>query len=309
MPVDPDIENMLVLMRATPVPEVEPTAEQARATLAASTAYLHPDSRRPEVAEVVDVDAGGVPARVFRPLLEDSSAPVPTIVHLHGGGFVVGDLDSYDHTIRRLCRDTGSVVVSVAYGLAPERPFPAGVEDSLTATAWVLDHLDELGGSDVVGVAGDSAGGNLAAVVAQAYRDRITAQLLVYPLVDHGRRRYESRRANGSGYGLEISQMSWYRRMYLPDESGIDADDPRLSPIAGDLTGLPAAVVVTAEFDPLRDEGEAYAAALQAAGVRVDAVRYDGLVHGFTEMGRLAPACDEASADMHARFADMLRQP
>lgn len=303
MPLDPDLEKMFVAMRAAAVPDEPPTPAQARETLVTATRFLAPASRQPQVGEVGDVDAGGVPARVVRPA---TPGPHPVVVHLHGGGFVVGTLESYDHTIRRLARDADAVVVSVDYRLAPEAPYPSAVEDALAAARWVVDHAADLGGDGTVSVAGDSAGGNLAAVVAQELREEIHAQLLVYPLVDHGRRRYASRKENGSGYGLEISQMSWYRDHYLgPGDH--DLDHPWLSPVCGDLAGLPRALVVTAEFDPLRDEGEAYGRALAEAGTAAEVVRYDGLVHGFTEMGILSPAVEAAIDDLHARFGALLR--
>ncbi len=302
-PLDPTLEKVFALMRKGSEGEQALDAESLREMTRGAMSYLSPARRRPEVGEVRDVDAGGVPARLFLPA---GQGPWPTVLHLHGGGFVTGDLDTYDHTIRRLCRDAGAAVLSVDYRLAPENPFPAATDDAVAAATWAADHLADLGGSDVLAVSGDSAGGNLAAVVAQALPGRISAQVLIYPVLDHGRRSYPSRRANGSGYGLERNQMTFYRTAYLPDESSVDLDDPRLSPIVGDLAGLPPALVVTAGYDPLCDEGEAYVAALREAGVQAELLRFGSLVHGFTEMGVLSEACDTAHAEIVERTRQLL---
>jgi acetyl esterase len=297
-PLDPTLERVLAMMRKAPGSSGDLDAASLRELTRTSMRFLSPPERRPEVGVVRGVDAGGVPARLFTP---EGTGPWPTVLHLHGGGFVTGDLDTYDHTIRRLCRDAEAAVLSVDYRLAPEHPFPAGVEDAIRAARWAADHLADLGGTDVLAVSGDSAGGNLAAVVAQELREVIAAQVLIYPVLDHGRRAYASRKANGSGYGLERDQMSFYRTAYLPDEGAVDLDDPRLSPIVGDLAGLPPALVVTAGYDPLRDEGEAYVAALCEVGVEAELLRFGSLVHGFTEMGVLSEACDLAHAEIVER--------
>jgi acetyl esterase len=228
-------------------------------------------------------------------------------VFFHGGGFVIGDLDTHDQACRRLCRDARTVVLSVDYRLAPEHPFPAGVEDALAAVRWAADHLDELGGSDRLGVGGDSAGGNLAAVVSQAMPELVTAQLLVYPAVDMAGD-YPSRVENARGYFLDVEMMEWFFAHYVTDVAGIDPQDPRLSPLhATSLEGQPPAVVVTAELDPLRDEGEAYAEKLSAAGVEVVVKRYDGLIHGFLDM-TFSPAAEAAVAESVDRFAELLHR-
>ena len=304
MPVDPEIAGVLQLLAAVNQPMHEMTPQQARDSFAA----LVVGSRRPEhvvpVRSVEDVSVpggdGGLAARVYRP---DESGPLPTVVLFHGGGWVIGDLETHDNMARAIARDSRAVVVSVDYRLAPEAPFPAAVEDALAATRWAAAHLDELGGSPSLAVAGDSAGGNLAAVVAQELRTEIAAQLLIYPATDM-LGEHPSRAENGTGYFLETSTMEWFFGHYAGHVTDVDA---RLSPVlADDLSGLPPAVVVTAEYDPLRDEGEAYAAALAAAGIRVEARRFDGMIHGFFDMGPASAAARDAVAETCALFGKVL---
>jgi acetyl esterase len=199
-------------------------------------------------------------------------------------------------------------VLSVDYRLAPEHPFPAGLEDALAATRWARANLAELGGDDRLAIGGDSAGGNLAAVVTQAMPEDIAAQLLIYPSVDVAGE-YDSRVENAEGYFLELAMMEWFFTHYTTEVEGVDPHDPRLSPLrAPSMSGLPPAVVVTAEFDPLRDEGEAYADRLVAEGVTVERARYDGMIHGFVDMAALSPAAEAAVADTVARFSRLLRR-
>ena len=303
MPLDPDLADVLALVEAgTPMTAQSPV--EARASFRALAVGL----RRPEdVVPVGAVEEGSVPgasgdlaARVYRPEGDGAHA---TIAFFHGGGFVIGDLDTHDQLARNLCRRTGSVVVSVDYRLAPEHPFPAGVEDCVAAARFIQDHLGEYGGDDRLGVAGDSAGGNLAAVVTQQVPG-LTAQLLIYPTTDGENGDYPSREENGTGYFLDLPGMQWFM-----DHYGLgDPEDPRLAPLRGTLEGLPPAVVVTAELDPLRDEGEAYAAALGQAGVPVVSRRYDGMIHGFMDMGAASPAALMATQDAIDLFAGVLAQ-
>ena len=300
MPVDHQLAGLLALVAdGTPMHQSDPlTARAAFRTLAV-------DFRKPEdvvpVASVADLEVAGGdgprPARVYRP---ETEGPWPVVALFHGGGFVIGDLDTHDNLARRICRDAGAVVVSVDYRLAPEHPFPAGVEDALAATRDLQARTEELGGDGRLAVAGDSAGGNLAAVVTQEVPG-LAAQLLIYPATDGGGD-YPSRTENGEGYFLDLSTMLWFMEHYAPT----DPEDPRFSPIRGSLTGLPPAVVVTAELDPLRDEGEAYAAALAGAGVAVEVQRYDGMIHGFVDMGSFSAAAEAATADAVGRFAAVL---
>ena len=304
MPVDPEIAGVLQLLAAAGQPMHEMTPQQARESFAA----LVVGGRRPEhvipvkSAEDLTVPgaAGDLPARVYRP---EAAGPLPTVVLFHGGGWVIGDLETHDNTARAICRDARAVVVSVAYRLAPEAPFPAAVEDALAATRWAAAHLDELGGTDALAVAGDSAGGNLAAVVAQEMRTELAAQLLIYPATDMVGD-YPSRTENGTGYFLETPTMAWFFAQYAGHVTEMDA---RLSPLlTTDLAGLPPAVVVTAEYDPLRDEGEAYAQALADAGVRVLRRRFDGMIHGFFDMGAASSAARAAVEETCALFAEVL---
>ena len=232
--------------------------------------------------------AGDIPVRIYRRLGRPEA--VPAIVYLHGGGWVVGDLDTHDSSCRLLAHESECVVVSVDYRLAPEHPFPAAVDDAVAAYRWVHDHATELSVEPGrVGVMGDSAGGNLAAVVAQVTRDTDvpppTAQCLVYPATD-ALFRSPSHELFATGFFLTRASMEWYRAKYLPDPA--DWDSPLASPIeAADLRGVCPAIVVTAGFDPLRDEGRRYADRLAEAGVPVRYRCYDDMVHGFFGMGVL----------------------
>ncbi|VXB67265.1 alpha/beta hydrolase [Nocardioides sp. AX2bis] len=303
MPLDPGTQSLLDLITAAGYPPMhEGTPATARQAMRSMTIDLVTDDNRVPVGDVAEVDAGGVPARLYRP---EGDGPWPTLVWIHGGGWVVGDLDTYDQTCRRFCRDGQMAVLSVDYRLAPEAPFPAAVEDSLTAVRWALAHRAELGGSDLVAVGGDSAGGNLSAIAAQELSGELAAQVLIYPSTDMAGD-YPSRAENAEGYFLDLATMVWFSGHYLSGGERLDLADPRLSPIAGTVAGVAPAVVVTAEYDPLRDEGEAYADALTAAGVDVDRTRYDGLVHGFLDMGAMSPAADAALDDVIARTKALL---
>ena len=304
MPVDPEIAAVLQLLEAAETPMHEMTPPQARDSFAA----LVVGGRLPEhaiaVASVQDTSIpgadGDLPARIYRP---DVTGVLPTVLLFHGGGWVIGDLETHDNTARAIAHHSRAVVVSVAYRLAPEAPFPAAVDDALAAARWASTHLADLGHGDALAVAGDSAGGNLAAVVAQELRTKIAAQLLIYPSTDLTGE-YPSRSENGTGYFLETPTMEWFFTQYAGHVTDIDA---RLSPLLqSNLAGVAPAVVVTAEFDPLRDEGEAYADALEAAGVRVALRRFDGMVHGFFDMGPASAAARAAVEETCALFAGVL---
>src|ERR1700691_2510492 len=211
---------------------------------------------------------GDIRIRIYRP---EGAESAPLVTFFHGGGWVIGDIDTHDGSCRILSRRTGAVVVSVDYRLAPEHPFPAALDDCDAAVTWVAGQAEDLGGDPGrLAVAGDSAGGNLAAAVTLRARERggpaIAAQPLVDPAVDFTTVR-PSELSTGEGYLLTAAAMHWFAAQYLGDH---DPSDPRASPLLADLTGLPPAVVATAEFDPLRDEGRAYADALRDAGVAVD---------------------------------------
>ena len=303
MPVDPGLQLLLDAIAANPTKMHDGSPADARAMMRSITVDLVTDESRVPVGSTEDLEVAGRPARLYRP---EGEGPWPTLVYLHGGGFVVGDLDTHDQTCRRFCRDAGLVVLSVDYRLAPEDPYPAGVEDALAAVEWAAAHRDELGGTDLLAVGGDSAGGNIAAVVAQERRDLVSAQVLLYPVVDFASE-YPSKVENAEGYFLDMPLMAWFHRHYTgPEVREEHLTDARLSPFLGDVDGVAPALVVTAEYDPLRDEGEAYADKLAAAGVHVDRVRYDGMIHGFLDMGALSPAAAAAVDDVVARTASLL---
>ncbi len=230
--------------------------------------------------------AGDIPARHYRP--DDEVGPL--LIFLHGGGWVLGDLDTHDNVCRTICRDAGIHVLSVAYRLAPEHPAPAGLEDAYAAYRWALEHGAELGARPgVVAVGGDSAGGNLSAIIARWGRDDgvpPALQLLLYPVTDQ-RGQAPSRALFANGFFLTAHDTDFCREQYLGG-SQLDVTDPRVSPLlADDLAGLPPALVVTAGFDPLRDEGEAYAERMRDAGVTVDSRRMSSLIHAFCNFAPL----------------------
>ncbi len=252
--------------------------------------------------------AGTIPARLYRP---PASAPPALVVWYHGGGWVVGDLDTHDGACRFLCASTGAAVLSVDYRLAPENRFPAAVDDALAAFRWASANAAGLGADPArVAVAGDSAGGNLAAVVSRlAVRDggpRPVAQMLVYPVTDVSTK-HPSYRFFSEGFLLSEADMDWFKGHYLPSPDA--ARDPRVSPLlADDLEGLPPAIVLTAGFDPLRDEGEAYATRLERAGVRVHLRRAEGQIHGFFSLATMLPSARAAASWGTARLARELEQ-
>jgi acetyl esterase len=242
-------------------PAHEVPVEQARAAHVSETEHLAGEG--PAVAHVADAEAAGVPVRVYTP-----DRARGTVAYLHGGGWVLGNLESVDAVCRALADESRARVVSIDYRLAPEHPFPAPLEDALDATRAV--------GADVV--AGDSAGGNLAAVVARHLKDRLKLQLLIYPVTDAGLNTPSYRELDGR-YGLTAASMARFWNLYL---DGADGLQPDASPLrARDLEGLPPAYILTASHDVLRDEGEAYAKALDDAGVPVTLNRVEGAVHGF----------------------------
>jgi len=241
---------------------------------------------------------GPLPARHYEPELDDARA-APLLVFFHGGGFVTCDLDTHDRTCRLICCEAAVHVLSVAYRLAPEHPFPAAVDDASAAFRWAVEHATELGAdSRRVGVGGDSAGANLAAVVSQLRTAPAPAmQLLIYPPVDRTVDR-PSMSLFGSGFFLTAEDVRSYDRLYLGEEQAVRAD-PRASPLkAPRLDGLPPAVVAVAGFDPLRDEVDAYAAALSAAGVPTTYLRFPDLVHGFVNMIGVSPVAHAALTDI-----------
>ena len=233
-----------------------------------------------ELAEIRDVDADGVPARLYRP---SDGRELGLFVYFHGGGWVLGDLDTHDNIVRALAAESGHAVLSVDYRLAPEHPFPAGFDDAVTTARWAHENAAPLGCDPArLAIGGDSAGANLAAVVTQRERVPFRFQLLVYPVTD-ARAGSESYVTQRDGPYLRADGMHWFIEHYL--SGGVGArDDPRVSPLlASDeaVAASPPTLVITAELDPLRDEGEAYGERLRALGVETTITRYDGMFHGF----------------------------
>ncbi len=244
--------------------------------------------------------AGEIPARLYVAPGADPP-PRPLLVYLHGGGWTIGDLDTHDGPCRFLAAHSGAAVLSVDYRLAPEHPFPAAVEDALAAFGWAAESAAEIGADPArIAVGGDSAGGNLAAAVSLLARDgggpRPAMQALVYPVTDAigGQR---SRDLFAAGFLLTKADMDWFERHYLPEPPMFE--DPRVSVLrAADHSGLPPAYVATAGFDPLRDEGEAYAERMRAAGVKVALRRHPGLIHGFANMTAISRSARAAMLEL-----------
>lgn len=263
------------------------------------------------VGERMDIEIQGpngpIPLRLYAP---SSEGPFPVLVFFHGGGWVRGSTEAYDGLCRRLANGAGCLVVSVEYRRAPENPFPAGFEDCYATTEWAEKHAGDLGGDpDRVAVGGDSAGGNLAAAVALAARDRdgpdLDHQLLIYPSVNHPSIRYfDSYEENGTGYFLEMDSVEWYLEQYCrPADIGNHYAFPLR---ARDLSELPSATVLTAGFDPLRDEGMAYADRLTAADVETTTLHYESQIHGFLSLYELLDGSDRAIEDVTAELRSEL---
>jgi acetyl esterase len=309
MPLDPQAQaflDQIAAMGGQPLSSMPvPLARQSMEMLA------NMRGTEEQVASIADRripgPAGDIPVRVYTPA---GPAPRAVLVYFHGGGWVLGGLETHDGVCRSLANGAGCVVVSVDYRLAPEHRYPAAAEDCYAATTWCAEHAAELGAdAKRLAVGGDSAGGNLAAVVAQMARDRggpnVMFQLLIYPATD-ATFDTPSYRDNADGYLLTTQDMRWFWGHYLGDASQRGAE-PYASPLrAESLAGLPPALVITAEFDPLRDEGEAYGHALERAGVAARISRYDGMIHGFFGMGqmigRAQDAVREASGNLRMAF-------
>jgi acetyl esterase/lipase len=256
---------------------------------------VHPEVRSEN--RVIDGPAGPIPIRVYRPAV-DSDSPLPVVVFLHGGGWSVGDLDTYDGLARRHVVGADAIVISIDYRLAPEHPYPAAVEDAWAATQWVAEHAPDLGGDpDRLAVAGDSAGGNLAAVVAQLARDagrpRIVFQLLWYPATTFDTS-LPSFTENAHAPILDVDGCKGCTRWYIGDLDTSNIPATLAPALAKDLTGLPAAHIAVAGHDPLRDDGIRYAELLGAAGVPVELHNAESLVHGYAGYDGIVPAATEA---------------
>jgi acetyl esterase len=309
MVLDPQARAVLDQMAAMGGPPInELSVSDARKQAADMAALQNP----PEVVAKIEDrrlpgPAGDIRVRLYTPA---DKGPLPVFVYFHGGGWVIGSIETSDALCRALCNAAGCIVLSVDYRLAPEHPFPAAVEDAYHATLWAAANTASFGGDPSrIAVGGDSAGGNLAAVVAQIARDRdqpaLQFQLLIYPATDAACDT-PSYSENADGYLLTKDAMQWFWNHYM----GRDADrrNPHLSPLrASNLTGLPAALVITAGFDPLRDEGERYAERLRDAGVPVQVTRYSSMMHGFFTMAAMIDqgrkAVQQAAAALRTAFA------
>jgi acetyl esterase/lipase len=295
LPIHPQAQEFLDTLHASGEPPlIELTPEQARAAPAIFAELTGPG---PEVASVRDVsipvEGGAIGARVYEPVPD----PPGTVVYYHGGGWVIGSPDGWDAVCRVLAVSSGCRVVSVDYRLAPEHRFPVAHEDSYTALLWTAEHL--AGGKPIV-VAGDSAGGNLAGAIALRARDEngpeLALQLLVYPIVDADYTTSSYVEHGDSGLLVGLAEMKWFLDHYVPDDA--DRTDPRVAILhASDHSGLPPAYVVLAEYDPLLDEGLAYAEKLRAAGVPVTVKRYDDQIHVFFTLVNFFETADVAVAD------------
>ncbi len=306
MPVDQNIARLLSEAAAADPRGIEElSVEEARVRGGSVSVASVPFE---DVAEVRDVAVSAEPligARLYRP----AAGRLPLLVYFHGGGWVVGSVALSDNSCRALANASGCAVLSVEYRLAPEHPYPAAADDAYAAMAWAADHASELGiDSGRIAVGGSSAGGNLAAVVSLMARDRkgprLRAQYLHVPVVDHDFTR-PSYRANETGMGLTRKGMEWFWKNYVPDVK--TRDEPYASPLrAKDLRGLPPAIVVTAECDPLRDEGAAYAERLRGAGVPVTYMEYAGMVHAFMGWSSAVPVGAKAIREVGAELRKAL---
>ncbi len=313
MALDRDAERVLEMVRLSGRPSYDTLSPaEARALFLAGREALSPDP--PPVAEIRELavpggDGGAVPIRLYRGAGTAADAMLPALVFLHGGGWVIGDLDSHDGICRHLANAAQCAVASVHYRLAPEHKFPAAVEDCFAAARWLAEAGPKLGiDGGRLAVGGDSAGGNLAAVVSLLARDRgapaLCAQLLLYPAVDFGTTRASHQRFS-EGYLLTMATMRWFSDHYLRGSE--DAADWRASPLrAADLAGVAPAYVLTAGCDPLGDEGIAYARRLEECGVAVRHRHIDDQIHGFLMMGRIVqaagPALDEIAGALRDSF-------
>ena len=316
MPLDTATEKFLEIIQSAGLPPVyEQTVEAARAGMRANVQQLPgtPTAVHRIEDRTLPGVATGVPVRVYWPRATKAGERLPMIVHYHGGGWAMGDLDTHDAIARYYCTHADAIVLSVDYRRPPEHKFPAAVDDSYLAACWAADHATELGGDATrIAVTGDSAGGNLAAVVSQLAkangRPAIAFQALVYPATDlELAKPFRSRAAFGGGeYFLSTRDMDWFVSLYLNDPRK-DVADPRASPLRShDLAGLPPAVVVTAGFDPLHDEGREYANRLSSAGVAAEYRCFTTMIHAFISFAPLIPAGEEGLAFVAARLRSAL---
>jgi acetyl esterase len=300
MPLDPQAQALLDQMATLGLPAFDTlTPEQARRQMEMTRAAAPPGEPVHSVEDRAIPGPGGeIPVRIYRP---EGNGPLPALVYFHGGGWVIGNIETHDGSCRALTNGAQCVVISVDYRLAPESKFPAAADDSYAATKWVAEHAAELNIDPArIAVGGDSAGGNLAAVVALMAKEQggpaLAYQVLVYPVTDYNLET-ASYRENAEGYLLSKNSMIWFWDHYLATPA--DGKNPHASPMqAADLAGLPPALVITAEFDPLRDEGAAYAERLKQAGVPVVYTLYPGMIHGFFGMSAVLDKAKQAVGEV-----------
>jgi acetyl esterase len=302
--LDPDMTRVLESLKAMK-PMEEMTLEELRAFVVPTPV----EQRRP-VGGIEDfATPGGIPIRLYRPTRRRSDN---LMVYLHGGGFVIGSIETHENVARNFCEALGANTLSVEYRLAPEHRFPAGLDDCLAAVRWAAAHASELGVSrDRIILGGDSAGATLAAVTCLRLRDdggpAIAGQVLGYPVTDYHTPPTQSYIDNAKGYSLTRAAMIRFWRYYINDAS--EQRHPYAAPLnAADLSSLPPALILTAEYDPLRDEGEAYAARLRESGVPVKLTRYDGLIHGFLRMTAISSRAAATFEDIR-EWVDSLLPP
>jgi acetyl esterase len=308
--LDPEVQLSLAMLERRNLPGIEtlPVDVARKVVVAQATLYGGPKLPVGSVRELsIDGAAGPLRARYYTP--DEPGGPHPLLVYYHGGGFVICDLDTHDAPCRVLCKHGGVNVLSVDYRLAPEHPFPAAVDDARAALRWAYENAEELGADPQrIAVGGDSAGGNLATVVSHlATHDGGPApvfQLLIYPVTDFSVER-PSRKLFAEGYFLTQAEMDWFNQNYVGSVNA-DPADPRISPILADMSGMPPAYVVTAGFDPLRDEGEEYAQALRAAGVPTALRRFPGLIHAFINSVGVSPVSRDALIEVAGATRAML---
>lgn len=305
MSLDPQAQAVLIAIADTP-PMHTLTPEQVRQVIKMQLAFF--DGEEEPIAHVenrkIPGPGGEIPVRVYTPKREGI---FPVLIFFHGGGWVMCDLDTHDGLCRRLANGAGCIVVSVDYRLAPEHPFPAALEDCYAVTCWISENAALLHGDPGrIALAGDSAGGNLVAVVSQMVRDRggpsLVFQLLMYPATDL-RMIAPSIDENAEGYFLTKEDHCWFTGLYLNNEE--ERTNPLASPlVAGDFSRLPAALIITAEYDPLRDEGEQYGQCLKDAGVPTTVTRYAGMIHGFVSLpfDQSKQAIEEGITSLRAAF-------
>lgn len=297
-PLDAQCQFLLRMQRLQGIEKLGVgSVESQRKIMDDAGVILAPGAQKEMQTRNLTISGGNepVPARLYRPAAIATNDKAPAIIFFHGGGFVIGSLDSHDGVCRALAERAACAVISVDYRMGPEHMWPAAVNDAVAAFRDMASRTEELGIDPArIAVSGDSAGGNLSAIVCQQTRDdTVTAafQLLFYPVTDMTQDT-ESRSLFAEGFLLEQESMDWFMERYLPQ--GTDMSDPRISPACGSLADLPPALVLTAGFDPLRDEGEAYADALHRAGIQARSSRYPGLIHGFANFAGGVREADKA---------------